>query len=49
MVDEGHCARHVPHSGGVEEDPGVDPEVAREPIERKVKKLFSDMLNLVAQ
>ena len=42
-------AREVPRRGGVEEDPGVDPKAAEEPIERKVKKLYSDMLNFVAQ
>ena len=49
LVHEGHPSLHVPHRGGVEEDPGVDPKAAEEPIERKVKKLFSNMLNLVAQ
>ena len=42
-------ARGVPRRGGVEGDPGVDPKAAEEPIERKVKKLYSDMLNFVAQ
>ena len=49
LVHEGHPSAHVPHRGGVEEDPGVDPKVAGEPIERKMKALFSDMLNFVAQ
>ena len=64
LVHEGHPSSHVPHRGGVEEDPGVysvphpggeeedpavDPEVAGEPVEKKMKAFCSNMLDLETQ